>query len=70
MLISRILAWIAALAAAMCALKFIARISGSKALNRFFAKCHVPFGVILLITGLAHGILAGNAAGSGSIQRR
>jgi len=65
MLISRILAWIAALAAAMCALKFIARISGSKALNRFFAKCHVPFGVILLITGLAHGILAGNTAGSG-----
>lgn len=65
MLISRILAWIAALAAAMCALKFIARISGSKALNRFFAKAHVPFGVILLIAGLAHGILAGNAAGSG-----
>ena len=65
MLISRILAWIAALAAAMCALKFIARISGSKALNRFFAKCHVPFGVILLIAGLAHGILAGNTAGSG-----
>lgn len=65
MLISRILAWIAALAAAMCALKFIARISGSKALNRFFAKCHIPFGVVLLIAGLAHGILAGNAAGSG-----
>ncbi|MEA4946906.1 MAG: FMN-binding protein [Oscillospiraceae bacterium] len=65
MLISRILAWIAALAAAMCALKFIARISGSKALNRFSAKCHVPFGVILLIAGLAHGILAGNTAGSG-----
>lgn len=64
MLISIILAWVATISAAMAALKFIARISGSKKLNRFFHKCHIPFGVILLISGLLHGILAGNAPGT------
>lgn len=64
MLVSMILAWIAAISAAMAALKFIARKSGSKKLNLFFHKIHIPFGTILLITGLLHGILAGNMAGT------
>jgi uncharacterized protein with FMN-binding domain len=64
MLISLILAWIAALSAAMAALKFIGRVSGSKKLNRFFHNIHIPFGVILLISGLLHGLLAGNAPGT------
>lgn len=64
MLISIILAWIATVSAAMAALKFIARVSGSKKLNRFFHNIHIPFGVILLISGLLHGILAGNMAGT------
>ena len=60
MLISLLLAWVAALSAAMAALKYIARVSGSRPLNRFFSKCHIPFGLILLITGVLHGVVAGN----------
>ena len=60
MLLSLILAWVAVLCAVMTALKFVARVSGSRALNAFFHKCHIPFGVLLLVVGLIHGILAGN----------
>ncbi|MGE4275966.1 MAG: FMN-binding protein [Lawsonibacter sp.] len=60
MTLSLILAWIATLCAAMTALKFLARISKIRAINRFFSKCHIPFGVLMLVTGLLHGILAGN----------
>jgi|GEM_PF-624071 len=60
MLLSLILAWVAVLCAVMTALKFVARVSGNRALNAFFHKCHIPFGVLLLVVGLIHGILAGN----------
>jgi uncharacterized protein with FMN-binding domain len=60
MLLSLILAWAAVVCTAMTALKFIARISKNRALNRFFRKCHIPFGVLLLVTGGLHGLLAGN----------
>ena len=60
MLLSLILAWVAVLCAVMTALKFVARGSGNRALNAFFHKCHIPFGVLLLVVGLIHGILAGN----------
>ena len=60
MTLSMLLAWLAALCAVMAALKYIARISKNPALNRFFHKCHIPFGVLLLVFGLAHGLLAGN----------
>lgn len=60
MIWSLILAWIAALCAGMTALKFLARISKNRALNSFFSRCHIPFGMLMLVTGLLHGILAGN----------
>ena len=62
MLLSLILAWITVLFAILTAFKWIARISGHRALNRFFRKIHIPFGVLMLITGTLHGILAGNPA--------
>lgn len=60
MLISLILAWAAVVCAVFAALKFVARISGNRSLNRFFHRCHIPFGVLLLVIGILHGILAGN----------
>lgn len=60
MLISIILAWATVVCAAMTVLKFVARISGSRAMNRFFRKCHIPFGVLMIVFGLLHGVLAGN----------
>lgn len=60
MLFSLILAWLTVLFAALAAFKFIARISGNRALNKFFHIIHIPFGVLMLITGILHSILAGN----------
>ena len=62
MLISLILAWLAVLCAVFAVLKFFARISKNRKLNRFFSKIHIPFGVLLLVFGLLHGIFAGNMA--------
>lgn len=62
MLLSLILAWIAVLCAGMTALKFLARISKNRALNRSFSKWHIQFGVLMFVTGLLHGILAGNSS--------
>lgn len=60
MLISIILAWIGVFCCIMTVLKFFARVSGNKTLNRFFHRIHIPFGIILLIVGGLHGIVAGN----------
>jgi len=60
MTLSLLLAWAAVICTVMAALKFIARISKNRTLNRFFRKCHIPFGVLLLVFGILHGILAGN----------
>ncbi len=62
MLLSQILAWLAVVFTAITALKYIARISKIKKLNRFFSKHHIPSGKLLILTGLLHGILAGNFA--------
>ncbi|MEA4920339.1 MAG: FMN-binding protein [Clostridiaceae bacterium] len=62
MLISIILAWVAVLLCIMSALKYIARISGNKTLNRFFHNIHIPFGSLLLVVGVLHGVFAGNAS--------
>lgn len=64
MLFSLILAWFAVLLALMTALKYIARVSGSGPLKRFFHNIHIPFGVLLLIVGGMHGLLAGNLPGT------
>ena len=60
MLLSLILAWLTVIFAVLAAFKFIARKSGNKKLNRVSHDCHVPFGILMIITGLLHGILAGN----------
>lgn len=60
MLISMILAWLTVLFCLMAGLKWIARISKNPSANRFFHKIHIPFGILALIAGLLHGILAGN----------
>ncbi|MGN0407226.1 MAG: hypothetical protein ACI4EJ_03115, partial [Bacteroides sp.] len=60
MTISLIFAWIAVFFAIADALKYIARISKSSGLNRFFHKIHIPAGIMLVVTGLFHGLVAGN----------
>lgn len=60
MTLSLILAWTAVLFTVLTAVKFIARISGNKKLNRFFRAIHLSSGVLLIAAGLLHGLLAGN----------
>lgn len=60
MLFSLILAWVSVLLCLLEAFRFIARVSKAPKLNRVFHKCHIPCGVLLLVTGGVHGILAGN----------
>lgn len=62
MLLSLILAWITVIFGIMTSLKYIARVSKSAKCNRFFHKIHIPAGIVLVITGLVHGLLAGNFA--------
>lgn len=64
MLISIILAWMTVVFTVLAAVKYIARISGLRGLNRFFSKCHIPFGWLMLSCGLVHGLLAGNPSGA------
>jgi uncharacterized protein with FMN-binding domain len=60
MTISMILAWLTVICAVLAAFKYIARISKNRALNQFFHKIHIPFGALMLVFGLLHGLLAGN----------
>lgn len=60
MIISEILAWLSAIFTILLALKYITRISRHRQLNRLFRKSHKQLGVLMIITGLLHGILAGN----------
>ena len=62
MILSLILAWITVIFGIMTSLKYIARVSKSAKCNRFFHKIHIPAGIVLVITGLVHGLLAGNFA--------
>jgi uncharacterized protein with FMN-binding domain len=55
-----ILAWLTVICAVLAAFKYIARISKNRALNQFFHKIHIPFGALMLVFGLLHGLLAGN----------
>jgi len=60
MLLSMVLAWLAAAAAAVAAFRYVARKSGSKKLNRSFHKSHILFGALLAAFGTLHGLIAGN----------
>ena len=62
MLISVILAWLTVVFAALAAFKFIARKSGNKKLNKAFHNVHIPFGVLMVVTGVLHAVFAGNPA--------
>lgn len=62
MTLSLLLAWITVFLLLITAFKYIARISRSAKLNRFFHRLHIPVGVLLIVTGLLHGLLAGNFA--------
>lgn len=60
MFISEIFAWFAVIFTILLAMKYIVRISRNRKLNRLFSKSHKCFGILMLITGFLHGILAGN----------
>ncbi|WP_313894536.1 ferric reductase-like transmembrane domain-containing protein [Psychrobacillus sp.] len=60
MIISEILAWLAVIFTILLALKYIARISGNRQLNRLFSKSHKHLGILMITTGLLHGVLSGN----------
>ena len=61
---SIILAWLAVLFTALSAVLFIAKRSGSKRLRRIFSRIHIGVGVLLIVAGVVHGVLAGNAQGA------
>ena len=60
MIISEIIAWFAVVFTVLLALKYIVRISRNRPFNRLFSKSHKRLGILMLITALLHGILAGN----------
>lgn len=60
MIISRILAWVTVILGVFEILRFVARISKIKVLNKFFHKIHISFGLLMIIIGGIHGVLAGN----------
>ncbi len=62
MLSSIILAWLAVLFTALSAVLYIMKRSGNRNLRRAFSKIHITVGVLLIVTGIVHGILAGNMA--------
>ena len=62
MLISILLAWIATACAILTALKII--VKKNKKINKIFHKIHIPCGIILIVTGLIHGLIAGNPLGT------
>lgn len=68
MLLSVILAWISVLLTILLTLKFVAgalaKRNRARGLNRFLHKLHIPLGWALLVTGLGHGLLAGNRPGT------
>lgn len=64
MIISRIFAWLSVLFVILTSLKYISRICCNKKINGLFRKIHISMGVLMLMTGLIHGLLAGNVTGT------
>lgn len=60
MIISEIIAWFAVAFTVLLALKYMIRISKIRKLNRLFSKSHKQLGILMITTGLMHGVLAGN----------
>lgn len=70
MTFSLILAWVTVLFSIVTAFKYIVRISKCKRLNHIFHKIHIPIGIALVLTGLIHGLLAGNFKDTGLTDAR
>lgn len=62
MLTSIIFAWLAVLFAVLSAVLYIVKRSGNKRLRRAFSRIHRAVGWGLIVTGMIHGVLAGNMA--------
>ena len=62
--ISMRFAWISIALLVFTALKYITRRSSNYSINCFFRKYHIPAGILMIITGLLHGIFAGNEINS------
>ena len=62
MIVSLIAAWAATVCAIFAAFKYIAK--KNKTVNWFFHHIHIPLGILLIVTGLLHGLLAGNPLGT------
>ncbi|MCE5343881.1 MAG: FMN-binding protein [Eubacteriales bacterium] len=59
---SIIVAWLAVLFTVLSAVLYFVKRSGNRRLRRVFSKIHIAAGVLLIVTGIIHGILAGNMA--------
>lgn len=70
MVFSLVFAWLTVLFAIVTAFRYIARVSKSMKLNRLFHKIHIPTGIILILTGLFHGLAAGNFSDTGLSDMR
>lgn len=57
-MISHWLGWLSLGFCVVLMLKYIARKSKISSLNLFFRKLHIPIGVVLLIIGTLHGVIA------------
>lgn len=62
LLTSIILAWLAVIFTVLSAVLYIVKRSGNKQLRKAFSRIHITVGVLLIVTGILHGILAGNMA--------
>lgn len=62
MTISVICAWLAVVCLILTVLKFI--VKKNKRINLIFRKIHIPAGTLMIVAGLIHGLLAGNAPGT------
>lgn len=62
MTFSMIIAWITVILAFLSASQFIIRISKVRSLKKLSHKLHIPVGTLMIVTGLFHGLFAGNMA--------
>jgi uncharacterized protein with FMN-binding domain len=62
LLTSIVFAWLAVLFAALSAVLYLIKRGGSKRLRRVFSRIHCTVGWGLIVTGVIHGVLAGNVA--------
>ncbi len=64
LLSSLILAWLAVLFTVLSAVLYFIKRSGNRRLRRAFSRIHITVGILLIVTGIVHGVLAGNPSGA------